>query len=123
VKTQIKGGHAMSEFAFLYRGRDTDASPEQMQKTLEKWTAWFKDLSAKGHIKDIGHPLEHNGKVVKGNQKTVTDGPFAEAKDIVGGFTLVEARDLEQAAELSKGCPILETGGSVEVRPIQKMNM
>jgi hypothetical protein len=113
----------MSEFAYVYRGRDTSASPEQMQRQLEKWMAWFKELTAKGHIKDPGHPLEGNGKVVKGKQKTVTDGPFAEAKDVVGGFTLVEARDLGQAVEISKGCPILEVGGSVEVRPIQKMNM
>lgn len=113
----------MSEFTFLYRGRQTNASPEQMQKTMEKWMAWFKELGAKGHIKDMGHPLEHGGRVVTGTQKTVTDGPFAEAKDVVGGFTLIEARDLDQAGELAKGCPILEAGGSVEVRPIQKMNM
>jgi hypothetical protein len=113
----------MSEFTFLYRGRQTNASPEQMQKTMEKWMAWFKELGAKGHIKDMGHPLEHGGRVVTGEKKTVTDGPFAEAKDVVGGFTLIEARDLEQAGELAKGCPILEVGGSVEVRPIQKMNM
>jgi hypothetical protein len=113
----------MSEFTFLYRGRDTNASPEQMQKTMEKWRAWFKELTAKGHIKDIGHPLEATGKVVKGKQMTVADGPFAEAKDVVGGFTLIEARDLNQATELSKGCPILEAGGSVEVRPIQKLSV
>ncbi len=113
----------MSEFAFLYRGRDTNASSEQMQKSMEKWTAWFKELSAKGHIKDIGLPLEPTGKVVRGKQKTLTDGPFAEAKDVVGGFTVVEARDLGQAAELSKGCPILEIGGSVEVRPVMKISM
>jgi hypothetical protein len=111
----------MSEFTFLYRGRDASASPEQMQKTIEKWLAWFKDLSAKGHIKNIGHPLEDTGKVVRGHQKTVTDGPFAEAKDVVGGFTLIEAHDLAEATELSKGCPILEVGGSVEVRPIRKV--
>jgi len=113
----------MSEFTFLYRGGNAPASPEQMQKTMEKWMAWFKDLGAKGHVKDPGHPLEGTGKVVKGNNKTVTDGPFAEAKDVVGGFSLIEARDLDHAAELSKGCPILEVGGSVEVRPIRKMNM
>jgi hypothetical protein len=113
----------MSEFTFLYRGRDTTASPEQMQKTMEKWRAWFKELSEKGHIKDIGHPLEDAGTVVKGKQKTITDGPFAEAKDVVGGFTLIEARDLQQATELAKGCPILDVGGSVEIRPIQKLNM
>jgi hypothetical protein len=113
----------MSEFTFLYRGRNTSASPEQMQKTMQKWQAWFQELSAKGHIKNMGHPLEHAGKVVRGERKTVTDGPFAESKDVVGGFTIIEARDLDQAAELSKGCPILEAGGSVEVRPIQIINM
>jgi hypothetical protein len=113
----------MSDFTFLYRGRDTNASPEQMQKTMEKWRAWFKDLGEKGHLKDIGHPLEHTGKVVKGKQKSVTDGPFAEAKDVVGGFSLIQARDLNQAVELSKNCPILDVGGSVEVRQIQVINM
>ncbi len=113
----------MSDFTFLYRGRDTDASPEQMQKTMEKWRDWFKELGDSGHLKDIGHPLEKSGKVVKGAQKTVTDGPFAEAKDIVGGFTIIQARNLEHASELAKSCPILEVGGSVEVRPIQILNM
>ena len=113
----------MSDFTFLYRGRDTNASPEQMQKTMEKWRAWFKDLGEKGYLKDIGHPLENAGKVVNGKQKAVTDGPFAEAKDVVGGFSLIQARDLDQAVELSKGCPILDVGGSVEVRQIQVINM
>ena len=71
--------------------------------------AWLKELGEKGHIKDPGHPLERAGKLVKGKQKTVTDGPFAEAKDVVGGYTLIEARDLDQAVELSKGCPIFES--------------
>ncbi|MBV9180098.1 MAG: hypothetical protein JO356_02200 [Acidobacteria bacterium] len=113
----------MSDFTFLYRGRDTTASPEQMQKTMEKWRLWFKELGEKGCLKDIGHPLENVGKVVQGKQKSITDGPFAEAKDVVGGFTLIRARDLDQAVELSENCPILEVGGSVEVRPIQILNM
>jgi hypothetical protein len=110
----------MSEFTYLYRGREVSASPEQMQKTMEKWVAWFKELGANGHLKDPGHPLEHVGAVVKGKQKIVNDGPYAEAKDVVGGYTLIEAKDLAHATELSKGCPILDVGGSVEVRPIQK---
>jgi len=111
----------MSEFTYLFRGRDMSASPEQMQKVTEKWVAWFKELGANGHIKDPGHPLEHGGAVVKGKEKIVTDGPYAEAKDVVGGFTLIEAKDLAHAVELSKGCPIFDVGGSVEVRPIQRM--
>ncbi len=93
----------MSEFTYLFRGRETSASPEQMQKTMEQWVAWFKDLGAKGHLKDPGHPLEHTGKVVKGKQKIVNDGPYAEAKDVVGGYIVIQAKDLEQAAEIAKG--------------------
>ena len=113
----------MSEFTYLFRGRETAASPEHMQQTMEKWVAWFKELGAQGHIKDPGHPLESTGKVVKGTQKMINDGPYAEAKDVVGGYMLIEARDLAQAAEIAQGCPILEAGGSVEVRPIQRLNM
>ena len=110
----------MSEFTFLFRGSDpTVQSPEEMQKSMQKWLAWFKELGAKGHIKYPGHPLERTGKVVRGSQKSVHDGPYAEAKDIVNGFTLIEARDLAQAVEISRGCPIFDVGGSVEVRPIR----
>jgi hypothetical protein len=124
IPIQHKGGNTMSEFTFLFRGRgDTSGSHEQRQKHLEQWVAWFKDLGAKGHVKDPGNPLEETGKVVRGKQKDVNDGPYAEAKDVVGGYILIEANDLQHAAELAKGWPILEVGGSVEVRPIQKLNM
>src|SRR5215471_5730535 len=113
----------MSEFLFLYRGGETNSSPERMQQTMQKWMSWLQELGTQGHIKDQGQPLERIGKVVKGRQKSVTDGPFAEAKDIVGGWTLIEARDLAQAVELSKGCPIFEVDGAVEVRPVMKMNV
>ena len=88
---------------------------------MQKWTAWFKELGANGHLKELGHPLESTGTVVKGNQKIVTDGPFVEAKDMVLGYTLIEARDLKEAAELAKGCPVLHgASGSVEIRPVMK---
>jgi hypothetical protein len=90
---------------------------------MEKWVAWFKELETKGHLKNPGHPLDGTGKVVSGKQKTIKDGPFAEAKDVVAGFIVVEAKDLAHALELSKGCPILEVGGSVEVRPVQILSM
>ena len=113
----------MSEYLFLYRGGDNGRSPELAQKMMQKWVNWLTDLAQKGHVKDQGQPLEPSGKLVKGNRKTVTDGPFAEAKDIIGGYTLIEARDLDQAVELSKGCPIFEVDGAVEVRPIMKLSM
>ena len=113
----------MSEFVFLYRGGAQGRSPEQMQQMMQKWMAWMTELGGKGHIKDRGQPLEPAGKLVQGKQKTVTDGPFAETKDVVGGYTLIEAADLSQAVDLSKGCPIFEVDGAVEVRPVMKMNM
>src|SRR5215831_12096921 len=104
----------MSEFVFLYRGGESGRTPERMQEVMQKWMTWLKGLAEKGHLKDQGKPLELTGKLVKGKQKIVTDGPFAETKDVVGGYTLIEARDLNQAVELSKGCPILERDGAVE---------
>jgi hypothetical protein len=114
----------MSEFIYLYRGGDSagSASPEEMQKTMQKWMTWMKQLGEQGHLKAIGNPLEPTGKVVKGKHKTITDGPFAEAKDLVGGYTIIEAKDIDEAAELAKGCPHFDTGGDVEVRPIMQIN-
>jgi hypothetical protein len=113
----------MSEFVYLYRGGEAGRSAERGQQMMQKWMAWLKELGEKGHLKDQGRPLERTGKLVNGKQKIVTDGPFAEAKELVGGYTLIEAADLEQAVELSKGCPILEIQGGVEVRPVMKMTM
>ena len=112
----------MSEFLYVYRGGSrANSSPEQMQQIMQKWMTWMQGLAQKGHLKDRGHPLEPQGSLVNGAKgNSVTDGPYAE-KDLVGGYSLIEARDLAEAAELSKGCPILERGGLVEVRPIMKM--
>ena len=111
----------MSEFLFLYRNGEK-LSPEQMQQQMGRWMAWLKDLGDKGALKSAGHPLERAGKLVNGGAKrTVTDGLFAEAKDVIGGYSIVEAATLDQAVELSQGCPIFNVGGAVEVRPIMKM--
>jgi hypothetical protein len=114
----------MSEFLYLYRGGERPSgSPEQMQQQMQRWMTWMKELADKGHIKDPGHPLDPTGKLVTGKHKTVTDGPFAEAKDVIGGYTLVQATDVAQAVTLTAGCPIFDGGGSVEVRPIMKTGM
>jgi len=113
----------MNEFVFLYKGGETGRSPERYQQVMQQWMAWFKELGEKGHVKDIGQPLERAGKLVHGRDKKVNDGPFAEAKDVVGGYSLILANDLNHAVELSKGCPIFEVDGQVEVRPVMKMNM
>lgn len=111
----------MSEFVYLYRGGRRAESPAEGEQIMQKWMTWLQDLAAKGHMKDRGQPLELEGKVVRGKQHAITDGPYPESKDIVGGYTLIEAKDLAQAAELAGGCPILERDGLVEVRPVMKM--
>lgn len=111
----------MTDFLFLFRGGRTGAlSPEEMQRSLQKWGGWIEGLAKAGKFKG-GEPLEEGGKVVSGTRKLVTDGPFLESKEVVGGYLVVTANDLGQAAEISKGCPILEEGGSVEVRAIRPM--
>jgi len=115
----------MSDTTYLYLFRGGDAaspprSPEEMQRSMQKWSSWIEDLAKGGHMRG-GDPLEPAGKLVSGKSKIVTDGPFAEPKDVVGGYLLVAARDLAHATELSRGCPIFEVGGAVEVRVIRPM--
>ena len=116
----------MSQFLYLYRMTESArheamGTPELAQQNMQRWMTWMQELDAKGHLKDRGQPLEMTGKVVRGRQKSVTDGPYAEAKDVLLGFIIIEARDLEQAVEISTGCPIVEGGGSVEIRPVGQL--
>jgi hypothetical protein len=117
----------MSDFVFLFRSTAAEqheamGTPERAQRSMQAWVAWIRDLETKGHLKNPGQPLERSGKVVRGREKAVTDGPFAEAKDLVLGFIVVEAKDLEQAVTLAEGCPIvIGGGGSVEIRPVMTL--
>ncbi len=111
-------------FMYLLRGGISDRaalSPEQMQKITEKYMNYIQGLRDKGHF-IAGEPLEEEGRVVSGERGgKVTDGPFTETKEAVGGYFLIRAEDLSEAVELSRGCPILANGGEIEVRPIQKI--
>jgi hypothetical protein len=116
----------MSEFVYLFRSTEASAeehmgTPERAQRSMEGWLKWIRGLEAKGQLKNPGQPLERTGRVLRGKERIVTDGPFVEAKDLVLGFIVVEARDLSSAMEIAAGCPILEGGGSVEVRPVAEM--
>jgi hypothetical protein len=113
----------MSEYVFLFRGGEAMGSPELMQQQMQKWMSWIKQLGDDGVLANPGQPLERTGKVVKGKAKAVTDGPYAESKDLVGGYMLIEADDLAHAAEISKGCPIFNVDGAVEIRPVMKLSM
>lgn len=110
----------MANFLFVYRGGDeayAKMSPDEMQKIMQKWECWIGEAMQKGWMTNPGDALTPEGKVVLAN-KTVTDGPFVESKEVVGGYSVVKADSLAAAAELAKGCPALLTGGKVEVRPL-----
>lgn len=115
----------MNDFLYLYRLPSSSTyrpdSAREMQERLQKWTAWFKELDGASHLGNLGHPLASGGAVVKARKGAVTDGPYAESKDLVIGYTVVRATDLAQATELASGCPVLDYGGCVEVRPIHAM--
>src|SRR5262245_17821025 len=111
----------MSNFMYLFRGGQTPTSPEAMQAQMQKWMTWIEKLRQDGKYID-GDPLQGGGKVLKSPNKVITDRPFTEDKQVVGGYFLIRAESLEQAADLAKDCPIFENGGSVEVRPIQVIN-
>lgn len=112
---------------FIFKGGQNDVanlSPEEMQQHMQKWMTWIQSLTEKD-VYVGGEPLQPGGKIVtkSGNKIVVTDGPFPEAKELVGGYFIVNANDIGHAAEIAKDCPGFEHGGSVEVRPVMKVDM
>jgi hypothetical protein len=112
----------MKEFVMIFRNAASpDRSPQQIQQVLQQWQDWMGNLVAQEKLASSGSRLGTEGKTVKPNN-VVTDGPYAEIKEILGGFIVVYAANVEEAAELAKSCPILLVGGSVEVRNMIPMN-
>lgn len=104
---------------FIFRGGNfAQLSPEEAQAHMQQWFAWMDDLRATDTLVSTS-PLLPTGKQLTGKSKTVTDGPFSEAKEMVGGYTIINAENLEAALEIAKGCPVLDVDGSVEVRPLR----
>jgi hypothetical protein len=109
----------MADFLFVYRGdgqAEARMTPEEMQQMMQKWGTWIRQALEEGWMTNPGDALTPEGKVVR--SKVVTDGPFVEAKEIVGGYSVVKAASLAAAAELAKGCPGVLYGGCVEVRQL-----
>lgn len=112
----------MSPYMLLFRnaGEETHGhlTPEQRTKLTQQWNDWLEELATAGKVRH-GQPLGLTGRVVSGPRgEKVTDGPYAEAKEVVGGYIVVSAVDLDEAAEIAKGCPGLPLGLTVEVRPL-----
>lgn len=97
-------------------------TPEEKQAYQQKWVQWMGGIKEQGKL-IAAQPLEKSGKVLHGKQKMITDGPFPEGKEIVGGYLLCKADDYHDALEISKGCPILDDDGLVEIREIREFRM
>jgi hypothetical protein len=114
MNTQNQAGYML-----LFVGMDwhKGLSPEQTQKVSADWMAWFQRLNEQGKAV-AGHPLGCEGKSVSGKHRTVTDGPFAEAKEAIGGYFLLDVATMDEAVAIAQQCPGLPYGAKVEVRPV-----
>jgi hypothetical protein len=112
----------MGKFMFVFRGGEKSGelqSPEAMEAHMMKWKDWVDGLGQAG-ILIGGDQLFQEGRVLEGI--VITDGPFAEGKELVSGYVMVNADDLNAATDIAKGCPILESTGTVEVREVRDMS-
>jgi len=109
-----------SEYLLLFRGAgwEKSLSPAELQTLMTQWVSWYDGLQQQGRVKGA-NPLFPEGKVVSGKKgKVVSDGPFAESKEAIGGYFLIQATSMDEAIEIARGWPILEVGCTVEVRPV-----
>jgi hypothetical protein len=112
----------MEKFMLIFHGGiKQDASPADLEANMGKWMAWIEQLNKDGRYV-AGEPLLPGGKLVTGN-KTITDGPYTEGKELVGGYFIINANDIEEAAEISRSYPDFQYGGTVQVRQVMKMDM
>src|SRR5689334_13219485 len=108
------------QYMLLFRSNDwyKGLPPEETQRIVDNWMAWFNRLTEQGTAV-AGHPLEREGKIVSGkNGRVVSDGPFAESKETIGGYFLLKVNSLDQAVAIAQQCPGLPYGIRVEVRPV-----
>jgi hypothetical protein len=114
MSTQNQNGYML-----IFRGTDwhKGLSPEEMQQIADKWMAWFNRLKDQGTA-IAGDPLEPKGKIVAGKDRVVSDGPFAESKEAIGGYFLLDVATMDEAVAIARECPGLAYGIRVEVRPV-----
>lgn len=110
------------KFLFVYRGNSEQAaaftpSPEQMQALMASWGAWIGKFMQSGQLVDPGDALQMSGKVLRPNG-VVTDGPFVEAKELLGGYSVIQVDTYEQAVAIAKECPAHRDGDTIEIREL-----
>ena len=113
----------MKDFLLVFRNDYSampKSSPEEMQAIMKQWMDWIGGIAAQNKLTSPGNSLKGGGKVVRPDN-VITDGPYTEIKELIGGYTIVKADSIEEAVTLTSGCPILAIGGNVEVREINPM--
>jgi len=107
----------MKDYLLIFRNKldFANASPEQLQNSLTKWQKWLGELGKEKRLSG-GQRLIPGGRVLTNAKKEAIDGPYSEGKEVIGGFQMVKAQNLEDAVDVARGCPIFEFGGSVEIR-------
>ena len=115
----------MAEYLYLYRGSErvtAGMSAQQMQDYLQRFGGWIASLKESGRLSATScAPLEPGGKTLSGPKAVVSDGPYVETKDLIGGFSVVSARDLDEAVVIARESPFLAVGGVVEIRPVRSI--
>ncbi len=109
----------MKEFVILFRQADTNnsyATPAEKQIIMKRWDDWIGGIAAQGRLGGTCNRLSSQGKVLKAGG-IITDGPFVEVREALGGFIVVKAENLDEAITLAHGCPAIDYNGSVEIRP------
>lgn len=110
----------MNEYMLLLSGTTNEGanlSAEEQKTEMDKYLMWLQELQTKGVLK-AGSPLASSGKKIVNNKGIISDGPFSETKEAIGGYFILVANDLESACEVAKTCPHVLQGGAIEVRPI-----
>lgn len=110
----------MNDYMLLLSGTANEGvnlSEEEQKAEMDKYLQWLQELQTKGIMKG-GNPLAGIGKKITNTNGIISDGPFSETKEAIGGYFIVVANNLEEAGELAKTCPHVLQGGSIEVRPI-----
>jgi hypothetical protein len=113
----------MKDFLLIYRMDYSQAQKrtvDEAQAMTKKWMDWIGSIAAQNKLVDRGNRLDASGRVVKPNN-VVTNGPYSDIKESLGGYSLIRAENYDAAVELAKGCPVLTVGGNVEVREINTL--
>ena len=112
----------MSQFILFIRGGDPEEprTPEEMQQSIARFSAWAGALAQQNKLVSAFKLKDDGGRILSGSEGQIAvDGPFAETKETIGGYFVIEAADYAEATELAKGCPVFAGGGVLEVREIE----